>query len=332
MNLEALGEFGFIERISHGLVVRPDDVVLGIGDDCAVTRGEGGLLRLVTTDLLVERVHFLLRAISFHQLGAKALAVNLSDIAAMGGTPLDAYVSLAVPGGVTVEQLDELYAGVRAMGSRFSVNVLGGDTTGARSDLVINVALTGEVEEERILYRSGARPGDTLFVSGVIGDSAAGLDALLKGRAEHDQVGAELARRHHEPQPHVYEAQTIAATGLAHAMIDVSDGLAADLPHICERSHVGAEIYEGDLPLSPELVAYCARHGLNAHALAFSGGEDYVLLLAGEPSLRDEAQASGITLFPVGKVLEAGRRELVRRDGTRVPLDGGGWDHFRRET
>jgi thiamine-monophosphate kinase len=332
MNLGEIGEFGFIDRISRGLVTRPDGIVCGIGDDCAVTHGAGSRLRLLTTDLLIERVHFLLSAITFRQLGAKALAVSLSDIAAMGGTPLDAYVSLAVPGGVAVEQLDELYAGLREMASRFTVNVLGGDTTGSKGDLVINVALTGEVEEEHILYRGGARPGDTLYVSGFLGDSVAGLDAVVNGRASQDATAAELARRHHEPQPHVHEARTIAATGLAHAMIDVSDGLASDLPHVCDRSQVGAEVYEESLPLSPELLAYAARHGLSPHALALSGGEDYVLLLAGDARLREAAGGAGVTLFPIGQVLDAGRRELVRRDGTRVPLARGGWDHFPSDT
>jgi thiamine-monophosphate kinase len=332
MKLSEIGEIGFIERISRGLVVRPGDVVCGIGDDCAVTRGEGGRLRLLTTDLLIERVHFLLSAISFRQLGMKALAVNLSDIAAMGGTPLDACVSIAVPAGVTVEALDELYSGFRALATTFNVNVLGGDTTGSKSDLVINVALTGEVDEGRILYRSGARPGDTLFVSDCLGDSNAGLDAVLKGHVKHDALAAELARRHHEPRPHVHEAQTIAATGLAHALIDVSDGLASDLPHICNRSQVGVEVYEESLPLSTELLTYAERYGLDAHALAFCGGEDYVLLLAGAAHLQDAAAAAGVALFPIGKVIDAGRSELVRRDGSRVPLTRGGWNHFPRET
>ncbi len=329
MSLAEIGEFGFIDRVSPGCLVRPSGVVLGIGDDCAVTRGEPGRLRLLTTDLLIERVHFLRDAITPHQLGAKALAVNLSDVAAMGGTPLDAFVSIAIPQDVALSYLDALYGGMKEMARRFDVNILGGDTTGSRADLVLNIALTGEVAEDRILYRSGARVGDTLFVSGPLGDSQGGLDAVLHGRAGESPAARELVRRHHEPRPHLAEGRAIAASGFAHAMLDVSDGLAADLPHLCDRSEVGAELWQAELPLSPELREYCAAHRLEASAVALSGGEDYVLLLAADARLAGALAGEGMRLHAIGRVLEAGRRELVRRDGTRSPLAPGGWDHFR---
>jgi thiamine-monophosphate kinase len=329
VKLSQLGEFGFISRIETGAVVRPGDVVRGIGDDCAVTRGRPGWLRLVTTDLLVERVHFLRGAIHPRQLGAKALAVNLSDIAAMGGIPLDAYVSIAVPTNVPVEELDEIYAGLKLLAAEWDVNLLGGDTTASLADLVVNVALTGEVEEDRVLYRSGARPGDTLFVTGTLGDSRGGLDAILNGRAAESDAARELVRRHHEPRPHLREGRLVAACGLAHAMIDVSDGLSADLPHVCERSRVGVEVFEAQLPLSPELEAYASAHGADAAAFALSGGEDYVLLLAGEERLPAALAGSGTTVVPIGRVVGDGRREFVRRSGDRVPLASSGWDHFR---
>jgi thiamine-monophosphate kinase len=329
MKLSEIGEFGFIARIEAGAIVRPEEVLCGIGDDCAVTRGTAGRLRLVTTDLLVERVHFLRHAITARQLGAKALAVSLSDIAAMGGVPLEAYVSLAVPRDFPVEQLDELYAGLKGLAAETGVNLLGGDTTGSLSDLVLNVTLTGEVEEELVLYRSGACPGDTLFVTGPLGDSRAGLDAIQHGRVEESDAARELARRHHEPQAQLRAGRLIAASGLAHAMIDLSDGLAADLPHICDRSRVGAEIVEAQLPLSAELAAYASAHALDAPTLALSGGEDYVLLVAAKTGLQEMLAQSGIALFPIGRVLEPGRRELVRRSGERSPLVPGGWDHFR---
>ncbi len=329
MSLAEIGEFGFIDRVSRDCLVRPSGVVLGIGDDCAVTRCEPGGLRLLTTDLLVERVHFLRQAITPYQLGAKALAVSLSDVAAMGGRPLDAFVSIAIPKDVPLDELDALYDGMKAMARRFDVNILGGDTTGSRCDLVVNVALSGEVAESEVLYRSGARVGDTLFVSGPLGDSAAGLDALVHGRRDESSAARELVRRHHEPRPHLEEARAIATSGLAHAMLDVSDGLAADLPHLCDRSGVGAEVWEAELPLSPELREYCAAHELDAAAVALSGGEDYVLLLAAEARLAGAVARAGVHLHAMGRVLEAGRREVMRRDGTRAPLPSGGWDHFR---
>jgi thiamine-monophosphate kinase len=329
VKLSQIGEFGVIARMEPGAIVRPDDVLCGIGDDCAVTRGRPGWVRLVTTDLLVERVHFLRSAITPRQLGAKALAVSLSDIAAMGGIPLDAVVSIAIPKDLAVEELDEIYAGFKGLAAECDVNLLGGDTTASLQDLVINVALTGEVEEDRVLYRDRARPGDTIFVAGTLGDSRAGLDAILNGRSEESDAARELVRRHHEPQPRLREGRLIAASGLAHSMIDVSDGLSADLPHVCERSHVGAEVFEAQLPLSRELEAYASARGLDASAFALSGGEDYALLLTGDERLGAALAASGVALAAIGRVVEDGRRELVRRSGDRAPLAPGGWDHFR---
>lgn len=330
MKLQDLGEFGFIDRITPGCLVRSDGVMRGIGDDCAVVRCAAGRLQLITTDLLVEKVHFLRDAVTPAQLGAKALAVSVSDVAAMGGRPLDAFVSIAVPSDVTVEYLDEIYGGMKRTAARFAVNVLGGDTTGSPADLVINVTLTGEVNESEVLYRDGARPGDVLYVTGFLGDSRAGLDAVLHKRTGESAAATELARRHHEVEPHVREGQAVATTGLARAMIDVSDGLAADLSHLCARGHAGAVIEEARLPVSEPLREYCDRHGLDPYALALSGGEDYVLLLAGDPRLPAALVGSGVVLHAIGRVVAEGRREILRRDGERVPLALGGWDHFRK--
>jgi thiamine-monophosphate kinase len=323
-----LGESAFIKRIEPGCIVRPEGVVCGIGDDCAVTQGPGDLVQLVTTDLLVEGVHFLRDAITPLQLGAKAMAVNLSDIAAMGGRPRDAYLSLSVPTDTPIEYLDAVYDGLKSMAARFQVNLLGGDTTRSPAALVINVTLTGDARSAAVLYRTGARLGDLLFVTGFLGDSAAGLHAILGGHAAADQVAAELVRRHHQVVPQVREGQIIAADGRAHAMLDVSDGLAADLRHLCDRSGVGALIEEDRLPVSEPLGAYCAAHGLVSRELALSGGEDYVLLLAGEPELAASLGPLGVTLFPIGRVVEAGQLWLRRADGRVVPLPPSGWDHF----
>jgi thiamine-monophosphate kinase len=330
MKLSDLGEFGLIARIAEHCVARPEGVVKGIGDDCAVVRASGGRLTLVTVDLLVERVHFLRGAITPEQLGAKALAVNLSDVAAMGGTPRDAFVSLAVPPDMTVEYLDAFYAGMKAMAARHAVNLLGGDTTGSKADLVINIALTGEVDEREVLYRGGARVGDAIYVTGPLGDSAGGLDAVLNARAEGSAAARELVRRHHEPIPHVDAGRRIAASGHARAMIDVSDGLASDLGHLCDESRVGAEVEAARVPVSPELATHCAAHGMDATRLAISGGEDYVLLLAADPAIEAALAGSGVALRRIGRIVDAGRREIVHPDGSREPLVPTGWDHFRR--
>jgi thiamine-monophosphate kinase len=254
--------------------------------------------------------------------------VNLSDIAAMGGVAGDAYVCLALPDDLTVEYVEEMYRGMKGTAAAFSVNVLGGDTTGSKADLVISVTVTGEVERAAVLYRSGARPGDRIYLSGPVGDSGAGLDALLtrRGGGEVD----ELVRRHLEPIPHLVQGRVIAASRLGHAMIDVSDGVAIDLSHICEESGVGAIVHEDTLPISPELAAYSRHFGLDPTSFALGGGEDYVLLLTGEDSLGSVAATAGVRLFEIGRIIEEPRMLLRRADGSASPLEPRGWDHFKK--
>lgn len=326
--LQALGEFALIKRIAPGCIIAPSRVVQGIGDDCAATRGAEGTLHLVTTDMLVERVHFLRDAITPRQLGAKAVAVNLSDIAAMGGIPLDAYVSLAIPDGISLAFVDELYEGMRGMASRFGVNILGGDTTGSRADLIVSITVTGQVEEALALYRSGARPGDILYLTGPLGDAAAGLYALTAGMAADDLDARALATRHHEPIPHLAQGRFIAESTLAHAMIDVSDGLSGDLGHVCDRSGVGCEVEEEALPVSDELKRYARHHGLDAVGFTLHGGEDYVLLAAGSEDLAAAAVRRGIDLYPIGTISDGVGRRVRRADGTFYPLESRSWDHF----
>jgi thiamine-monophosphate kinase len=176
MKLSQIGEFGFIDRIKAGCLIREKNVIKAIGDDCCVFRTSGDLVTLLTTDMLVENIHFIRNAMPPFSLGRKALAVNISDIAAMGGTPREAVISIAIPNSVDVEYLDALYDGMKSMAREFDVNLLGGDTTSSPEHLVINIALVGEEAEDEILYRSGAKPGDVIFLTGDVGSSAAGLD------------------------------------------------------------------------------------------------------------------------------------------------------------
>ncbi|MEW6366334.1 MAG: thiamine-phosphate kinase [Acidobacteriota bacterium] len=328
MKLSEIGELGLIRRIASGCIVQPSRVVRGIGDDCSVTPGSAGMLRLVTTDLLIERVHFLRGAIAPRQLGWKALAASISDIAAMAGRPLDAYVSAAIPADVSVEFFDELYDGLKTVARRFDVNLLGGDTTGSKQDLMINVALIGEVEEDRVLYRRGAGAGDRVFVSGGLGDSRAGLDAILNARTTESIDAETLVRCHQEPEPHVRQGRIIGETRLAHAMIDVSDGLAVDIGHICEESGVGCVVEAERVPMSVELRRYCERHGLSPLELALAGGEDYVLLSTGDPELGPACGAAGVELFEIGSIVEGADRMLRHPGGRIEPLGSAGWDHF----
>jgi thiamine-monophosphate kinase len=337
VKLRDLGEFAFIDRITPGCQVGAlDHVVRGIGDDAAVVDAPSGPL-VITTDMLIERVHFIRNTISFRQLGYKSLAVNLSDIAAMGATPLDAFLSIAVPDSVSVEELDELYAGMKELAADSRVNLLGGDTTGSKDDLCINVVVTGTAPAREILYRSGARVGDRIVVTGTLGDSAGGLQLLL-GRATADgEVAARLLEAHYLPQLYLREARVLAASGAAGAAIDLSDGLASDLGHVCRRSGVGAVVEVEALPLSSELLAMCGDNAIDPVPLALGGGEDYRLMATVDPERLDElrtavAEATGRELFDIGRIVAGDSIGLRGADGTVTRLEPAGWDHFTTPT
>ncbi len=331
MNLKDIGEFGFIERIREGCLIRDKNVIKGIGDDCCVFKISGDLAVLLTTDMLVENVHFLLGAISPYELGRKSLAVNISDIAAMGGNPKEAVISIAIPDNVDLEFLDEVYEGMKSMAKEFDINLLGGDTTYSPQYLVINIALVGKAVEDEILYRSGARADDVIFLTGAVGSSAAGLNLVLTGSSFNGQK--ELLKAHHDPFPHVKEGRIIAGMGIVSSLIDVSDGVAADLGHICAESGLGAVIEEMSIPTTPNFQAYCKQMNHDSVHLSLHVGEDYVLLGTVPPGAAgqlDEAlKSEGCEFHPIGKmVLEPGLR-LQRSDGSIEPIRVRGWDHFK---
>ena len=333
MKLSELGEFAFIDRITPGCQpADPRRVIRGIGDDAAVIES-GGELLLVTTDMLIERVHFLRGTISFRQLGYKSLAVNLSDIAAMGGVPHEAFISIAIPPTVSVEELDQLYDGMKALARDAGVNVLGGDTTGSKVDLCINIAVTGSVPRDEVLYRTGARVGDRILVSGTLGDSAGGLVVLLERPDLPDEVAQALLQAHYLPELYLTEARILAASGAAHAAIDLSDGLASDLRHVCRGSGVGAIVNQPALPLSGALRQLCAVTGHDLLRLALGGGEDYRLLTTVDGARVVELQSTvaertGRTLFDIGEIVAGDSIRLRHSDGTCRPLALSGFDHF----
>ncbi len=333
MKLSELGEFAFIDRITPGCqAADPSRVLRGIGDDAAVIEAGGDLL-LVTTDMLIEQVHFLRGTISFRQLGYKSLAVNLSDIAAMGGVPHEAFISIAIPPTVSVEELDQLYDGMKALARDAGVNVLGGDTTGSKVDLCINIAVTGSVPRGEVLYRTGALVGDRILVSGTLGDSAGGLVVLLERPDLPDEVAQALLQAHYLPQLYLTEARILATSGAAHAAIDLSDGLASDLRHICRGSGVGAVVDVPSLPLSAPLRQLCAATGHDLLRLALGGGEDYRLLATVDPGRVAElrstvAERTGRTLFDIGEIVTGDAIRLRHADGTCAPLELSGFDHF----
>jgi thiamine-monophosphate kinase len=331
MKLEELGEFSLIERIRALTGAGGPSLVLGIGDDTAVIRVTPGHLLLATCDSLIEGRHFLRSRMTAEQLGCRLAAVNLSDIGSMGGAPRWALASLALPAETEVAFVEGFYRGLVAELGRFGAVIAGGNLSGGR-DLLLDLTLLGEALPEQILRRDGARPGDVILLSGVVGDSAAGRAALDAGLT--DPQFADLIAAHLTPEPRVGAGQAIARSGLARAMLDVSDGLAQDLGHICDASNAGARIEVERLPLSAAMRALSERLGLDPLALALGGGEDYELLLTAPEGVAVELAAfvhaeTGVRLTAVGRILplEDGR-SLLLPGGRREPLTAQGWQHF----
>ncbi len=331
MKLKEIGEFGFIDRIKNGCFIREKNVIKAIGDDCCVFRTSSNLVTLLTTDMLVENIHFLREPMSTFKLGRKSLAVNISDIAAMGGTPREAVISIAIPDSINVEYLDSLYNGMKAIAGEFDVNLLGGDTTASPQHLVINISLVGEIAEDEILYRSGAKAGDKIFLTGTIGSSAAGLDLILSNR--EFEKGEELIEAHFNPLPHIKAGRQIAISKLANSMIDVSDGVASDLGHICIESNLGAVIDESQLPVTELFKNYCKEFNLDFEKLSLHVGEDYVLLgtVPAENSAKLSAilNANGCQLYIIGEMINGSGIKIKGFDGNLRPIKASGYDHFK---
>jgi thiamine-monophosphate kinase len=330
MKLSQLGEFGLIERVRHA-TPKSCGVLVGIGDDAAWVKNQCGS-SLVTSDLLIEGIHFNLQWTSLLALGYKTLAVNLSDIAAMGGIPAYLVLSLGVPAKFHSQDIDEFYRGIHALAAQTGVALVGGDTNVSRS-LVISACLIGHAPYRPIM-RTGAKIGDDIYVTGTLGDAALALK-LLKSRSSQPKrdAAAYLLSRHHRPTPRLTVGALLARHGLATAMIDISDGLVQDLGHICKASGVGAALWEEELPLSPAYRALCGRAG--AH-LALSGGEDYELLFCARPKdhkriLKLQNRAH-VAITRIGTCVAA--REAIAvwdKAGNRLSIHAKGHDHFRRK-
>ena len=318
-NLSDLGEFGLIGRIRERFPA-PEGVT-GIGDDCAVIPQRSGRDTLVSTDMLIEGTHFLRRDIPPYRLGWKSAAVNISDIAAMGGQPTATFLSVALPADLETGWMEEFLRGYADISRRFGVALLGGDTTASPDRICLNVAVLGECPSGAARLRSAARDGDLVCVTGSLGDSAGGLKAILEG-VERDADVQALIDRHYLPLPRVAEGLRLAATPGVHAMMDISDGIGSDLKQILEASGLGAVIDVPALPLSPALRRVCARLGWDAAALATGGGEDYELLFTCTP----EAERSLDVPHTVIGVI----RDLpgIEWRGAEGPVAG--FDHFKK--
>jgi thiamine-monophosphate kinase len=352
-----MGEFEFIETVRRAFANIGDETITGIGDDCAVIplSGSSGEALVVTTDMLTEGVHFLRDAISARELGAKSLAVNLSDIAAMGARPVASFLSIALPAECRGGWVDEFMAGYREMSERHAVKLAGGDTTGSLGTITINVTAIGRAALGHLKYRIGAREGDIVAVNGALGESAAGLKEILEqnrlakqaascppGGAGGSLMCAEqslLAAIHRNPIPQVEEGAWLGGREEVHAMMDLSDGLASDLGHILRASGVGAEVELTAIPTPVDVE------------LAVTGGEDYKLLLTVAPEkfaalAADYSARFGGELYAVGRILPPRRPQgsapllsmegnspaakpiVWLENGVRVEKDWRGFTHF----
>ncbi len=327
MKLAEIGEFALIAAIKE-MAAKGEGAIKGIGDDAAVLRPSAGKVLLVTTDLLLEGVHFNLEFIDPYRLGRKALAVNLSDIAACGGQPRAMLASLAIAPDTELTFVQALYQGMIEQTQEFEVGLVGGDTSRGEK-LMISIVLIGEAEEDKIVYRSGARKGDLIFVTGTLGDAALGLQQLKQGKKDGG-----LVHKHLAPVPRVREGREIALRGLATAMIDISDGLVADLGHIAEQSNVGAEVRLSRLPLSKEYRQEVKGYSPDAYQLALAGGEDYELLFtavpAKEKAVAKLAKELGTPFTMIGEITAASQGVSVYgENGKEYPIKQKGHDHFK---
>jgi thiamine-monophosphate kinase len=341
VGLGRLGERGLIRRIGRSEVAagRAAGLEVGIGDDTAVMTVPPGHRLLATTDLLIEDVHFRTRSAAPADIGWKALAVNLSDIAAMGGIPRWALVALAVSAGTEVEAIDAFYAGMGAAGAPHGVTVVGGDTSASPGGWMVNVTLLG-VHPGAPRLRSHARPGDAIAVTGRLGGSAAGLHALEMGADQARAAGlapgalAEIIATHLRPRARVAEGRWLGEAAGVHAMMDCSDGLATDLEHICRESGVGARVRLDQVPVAPAARAAGDALGVDAQDWAVGGGEDYELLLTCAPDTAARlaeglVAATGTPLTVIGRV-EGPAGAVTFVDGAGLPVTvRSGYQHFQ---
>lgn len=336
MKVKELGEFGLINRLASRLANYSEDVLVGVGDDVAVLRTTSDRYLLATCDVQVAGVHFIPEMVTPYQIGRKVAAVNLSDIAAMGGTPRHFLISLVLPENTEVLFIDGLYEGLAEACRLYQVDIIGGNI--AQGDqLAIDVFLLGEVAPDQLLLRSGAQPGDQVLVTGQLGNSAAGLRLLLDTALAISEMDRHaLVTSHILPRPRLIESAVVVESRAATAMIDLSDGLSRDIGHICDQSRVGVRLWAEQLPMSSAAKRVAELTAMPFWQLALAGGEDYELCFTVPPDaakelIREMPQKTGTSLTRVGEILRADEgRWLVLPDGQSVPLQQKGWEHFRK--
>lgn len=328
--LTDIHELGLIERIAG--IAGKSDVIAGIGDDAAVLPGvDPHEYLLATADALVEHEHFEMGSVEPNALGRRTIAVNVSDVAAMGGRPLHALSSIAVPERLPLGWIEEVYQGMHLEADRYGVDIVGGNVARIQGPIVLDVTMLGAVDRRHVLLRSGAKVGDFLAVTGLLG----GAYALRLASARSARIGQEdrdtLVRDFAVPVPPVEAAQALARSGLVHAALDLSDGLGSDIRRLGAASRVGALLYASRLPVPALVSALAETLGVAAADMAMFGGEDYQLLLAlpREAVQKAASLAAPTKLTPIGDVIPPEDGYVLQTaDGTRKPLPEGGWRHF----
>ncbi|MFQ5825083.1 MAG: thiamine-phosphate kinase [bacterium] len=336
MDIKEIGEFGLIERIKKIVEVPNKDLLTGMDDDTAAFRISKDQILLLSTDALIEGVHFSLKYFSFFHLGWRAMAANLSDLAAMGGWPQYAVVSLSLPQNLQVESVEEMYHGMKTLADQYHTTIIGGDTTRSPERIFISLAVIGQVEENQLTQRAGAQVGDALFITGTLGGSQAGLKVLKSQEAWLKKKYGSAVERHLSPKPRIKEALFLVNKFAIHSMIDISDGLASEVNHICHQSDVGALVYESQLPLDPETKSVAEYFGESPVDYAMNGGEDYELLFTTPEINVHEIQKKihkkfGLSCSKVGMIIEKAEGiYLEKTDRKKIPLDFKGYDHFHK--
>lgn len=337
--ISSLGEFGLIDRVTKAFASYDIGIVKAVGDDCAVYEAEENLYHLITTDILAEGVHFDLSYVPLKHLGYKLVAVNLSDIYAMNGIPFGITIAIAVSNRFSVEAMDELYEGIKLACQAFQVDLLGGDTSSSSAGTFISVTALGRVDRGRVCFRKGAKEGDLICVSGDLGAAYAGLQVLEREKAvfkanpnlqpdldDYDYVMA----RQLKPEPRNDVVNLLRESGvLPTSMIDVSDGLASEILHICKNSNCGATVYQDKIPVDHQTIKVADEFKISPTTYALNGGEDYELLFTIKPadfekvkSMREISIIGHITESVTGANISLSGGELV-------PLTAQGWDHFK---
>ena len=340
-SISELGEFGLIDHLTRNIEIRHASTVKGIGDDAAVLSTDSEHQKVITTDLLVEGVHFDLSYMPLKHLGYKAVIANLSDVYAMNATATHITVSLAVSNRFPVEALEELYNGIKTAARLYNIDVIGGDTTSSTAGMMISITAIGEVAEKAVVYRSGARENELLVVTGDLGAAYLGLQVLERekqvfeanpnAQPELDNY-TYLVERQLKPEarkdiPKLLKDLDVLPT----AMIDISDGLSSEVIHLCKSSKVGCNLYEDKIPLDPQVIATCEEFNLDSTTIALSGGEDYELLFTIETEDFPKIKANP-NLTVIGHMTnEKEGIHLVTRGNTKIPLIARGWNSMTEE-